>query len=888
MSDAESEEALRRKESMRLFLADTGRSFPIQADPTDTIASLHERLELETGIPIKSQILLTAQGSTFDSKARVADYPKLTKNPDVPVFLFNRTFILEPPAQSSEGSSSDSKQGGPILFDASLVSASCFRIYEFSFENKSPLDVTHVLGEYQRHFENQLRQARAYIESHGKRHEASCTILRALDAKNHALRAAYNSLNAHLDSVLKSMSKFDQSFTRLSEENDGLLGGFETDLVRLGKIRVEPALFATATALGPLSSSARSSSSNKPRTLLDILPEARLRDWARNCSMRQQQLKEAVGGLRTSFERLMRDVKDHGSNHFHGILTKLEEKVTSSGKLCVESENLTEILGDDVNWVKQVMSHTHHMDDLRIFTSKARDKDIEHCHKLSSVRDYYDAARRPLESLYECRKEHNSFFYQRLAAISELQTKIRSCKKKLSLYKEGSESLRRMCVELKKTKALPGVYKACVQETKRRYVFQKRFLSLVSSFEKKLIKVHEEETQARTDFAKGRWEYLTPEFFPFLRYPPPKVHINVKNVGEIPNLFGPEEQDDGDEKVQEGVDDHKDGGTEGKDGRDSESMQKQIERLTEALRIAERKLLEATSKMKEGDVKKITTAAAAAAAAVAAASSSSPPSSSNDDHNMTVSTIEAEHVTPVKVMAADISVIEERPNQQQLLAKQRESEERISRLVQAKEQLQEQNQNLRDKMLEMQVSLQEAQQNNAHLEVRVNQMHQDKRGREEEMEQMGTKVALLLEDNRQLRQREDREDMWKELASARISFRSFQLNDVALFYRRGGMGQSSSSPGNGSKRGASKEISSSSSNSSNSNSSSRRGGAQQHYVAFNQGCPHRYLAPECRSVLKSNPLFVLGKIVQVVSGVVGFIGSVGRDTRNSCANVCES
>jgi len=647
------------------------------------------------------------------------------------------------------------------------------------------------------------------------------------------------------------MAKFDHSFTRLSEENGGLLGGFEADLERLRKVRVEPALFATATAAAASASLSSSSlpSSTKPRTLLDILPELRLRDWARNCGVRHQQLEEAVERLRRGFEGLKRDVHDHGSNHFDGILAKLEEKVTASGKLRVESENLMEILGDDVNWVKQVMSHTHHMDDLRIFTSKARGKDIAHCHKLSSVRDYYDAARRPLQSLHECHKEHNSFFYQRLAAISELQTKIRSCKKKISLYKEGSESLRRMCLELKKTNALPGVYLACVSETKRRSVFQKRFLAFVGSFEEKLIKMHKEETRARTEFAKGRWEYLTPEFFPFLRYPPPKVHINIKNVGEIPNLLSREEDEKALQEV--GVDD----GLEGKDaGRDAKSMQKRIERLQEALRIAEGKLVEASGKIKGGELKMTATTATIAAAPIL--------HSSNDETNISVSTIKAERVTPVKVMAADVSVIEERPNQ-------RENEEQISRLVQAKEQLQEQNQSLRDKMLEMQLSLQEAQQNNAHLEVRVNQMHQEKRGRGEEMERMGTKAALLLEENRQLRQRQDQEDMWRELANARISFRSFQLNDVALFYRMGGGGQSRSSSSSSSSASASKRIGGTESSSADSRSSIRissRRGSRPHYVAFHQGCPHRYLAPECRSVLKSEPMFVLGKIVQCRKG----------------------
>eukprot|EP00954_Amorphochlora_amoebiformis_P016205 1270119-Amorphochlora_amoeboformis.AAC.2 len=61
----------------------------------------------------------------------------------------------------------------------------------------------------------------------------------------------------------------------------------------------------------------------------------------------------------------------------------------------------------------------------------------------------------------------------------------------------------------------------------------------------------------------------------------------------------------------------------------------------------------------------------------------------------------------------------------------------------------------------------------------------------------------------------------------RISFKSFQLHDIALFLERKGV-----------------------------------------YVAFNQDCPNRFLAPECQSVLKTKPLSVLGKIVQIRKGKV--------------------
>jgi hypothetical protein len=114
------------------------------------------------------------------------------------------------------------------------------------------------------------------------------------------------------------------------------------------------------------------------------------------------------------------------------------------------------------------------------------------------------------------------------------------------------------------------------------------------------------------------------------------------------------------------------------------------------------------------------------------------------------------------------------------------------------------------------------QQNNAHLEVSVDKMAAERKNMEAELEKMAVKVALLLKENRHYKVKNDQETMWKELANVRISYRSFQVQDIALFYERKGA-----------------------------------------YVAYNHGAPNRYLSPESQALLNSKQEFVLGKVIQI-------------------------
>lgn len=83
----------------------------------------------------------------------------------------------------------------------------------------------------------------------------------------------------------------------------------------------------------------------------------------------------------------------------------------------------------------------------------------------------------------------------------------------------------------------------------------------------------------------------------------------------------------------------------------------------------------------------------------------------------------------------------------------------------------------------------------------------------------------------------------------RISFRSFQISDLALFFQKSGKTQ---------------------------------------YLAFNEGCPNYYLAEECIDVAKrsnggSYPAYVCGEIIFIESFQATEVGrQEGREARLGC------
>uniref|UniRef100_A0A7S2QRZ3 Ubiquitin-like domain-containing protein n=1 Tax=Norrisiella sphaerica TaxID=552664 RepID=A0A7S2QRZ3_9EUKA len=730
---------------MKLYLSDTGQCFTVQASGTDGVASLHDRLASETGIPIKSQILLTAEGKTLDSKATLRDYPGLQK-PDAALFLFNRKFILETP---------DLRKIPRNFYEVDMVSSSCFRIHEFSLEEKSSLDVSHVIDQYQRHFQNQYVQAQAYSECHTKRNERSLAMVRTIDAKNRSLRAAYNSLYHHLESMVRFSADFFDGFARLVKENEALYVPFDADLKNLGKIELHPALRR-----------------GTRKTLIDIIPESKMRKWLDTCVERQNQLNQAVGILKEKIEGVRKEVKTQGSNSFIAFAERVEARVSESARQRAEAESILETLKGNLSWVQQLMKHTHHMDDLRLFTSQARNKDATHCRNLGAMREVYESSLTPLQTLYECQEQFHSFFYEKLHTISELQTRIRALRKKLSLYQEGSKNLSQMRDELKKIKNLPQIYRNCVSETKRRYLFQEQFMSIVNTFERKLAKSHEAETELRRKFARENWDNLSSEFFPFLRHGPPKIHINVKNLGKLPKIVT-------DEELKDAL------GAEDREAK-IQAAAKEISQLKKSLEI----LAEENKRLKELRENQ---------------------EKSGSIVDMVVSTAK---VTPVEVSPMNV-----KPDQGALVKQLEEEKVCLQEKIQ---QLESKVHDLGEQHNEMQRTLEESQKNNAHLEVFVDQLKRDRTKNETELETMSMKIAHLLRENRNYKNKNDQEHMWKEVACTRISYRSFQLHDVALFMRQDGF-----------------------------------------YEAFHKGAPHRYLAIETLRIFKEKPSIILGKIVQI-------------------------
>mmetsp|Transcript_19706 Transcript_19706/g.29432 ORF Transcript_19706/g.29432 Transcript_19706/m.29432 type:complete len:790 (-) Transcript_19706:210-2579(-) len=757
---------------MELYVSHTGQCIKVRALATDTIANLNYTLANETGIPQQNQILLTENGDTLDPAEKIGKYHGL-QNGNVAVFLFNRESIFRSPSEEAK----EAKETFDPVEDLGILDAN-----DQQASSSTSFGFT-ASAEYRKKYIAQGRQVQEYVSSFGYRKNRALQIIGVQRVRLRALQAAYQSLRHHEDFMQKTFSTFATSFETVISENRTIFSTFETDLASLRNVELEPGLKVVNKA-----------------TLLDVLPEGNLRDWLRGCKSRQAHLNKVVEELRQNLESVKYEVKQTGSNKLSSIVTELQHQVEPGEKVEGLFRELLGRLEKNVKWIVNLTCNADSTSDLVTMKDKYKANFCD----LRVAQEQCSWSLQVLKKAYDVDTEIRSHFFKTLRKISDLQTKIRSCRKKVSLFKEGAKNLERMCKKFKKIKQLPGVYKRCVMETKRRITFQEDFMGLINQFEAKLGQYHAYESKKRRAFAKENWDFLNQDFFPFLKHNPPRVDINVKQLEKLPNIpvfvkTSPKIVED----IKSNIINNNTISTS--EMENTNDLSKTVSELKDKLKTA----LDENMQLKSERKRQIVVQPSVIEAPEEAVSVHATPTEAVPVH-----------ATPTEDNSARLEILE---REKEVLTK------KIADLTSKMTDLQTEMHSKIDKELELQRSLEESRKNNAHLELRIHESEAENKTLNEGFETMSLKFHQLLEENRKLakenrkcKAREDQDRMWKEQIKDRISFKSFQIHDIALFHEQKGF-----------------------------------------YVAYNQNKPARYLAPICQQELKTKPKFILGKIVHI-------------------------
>eukprot|EP00469_Lotharella_globosa_P007561 CAMPEP_0167785302 /NCGR_PEP_ID=MMETSP0111_2-20121227/8158_1 /TAXON_ID=91324 /ORGANISM="Lotharella globosa, Strain CCCM811" /LENGTH=806 /DNA_ID=CAMNT_0007676551 /DNA_START=83 /DNA_END=2503 /DNA_ORIENTATION=+ len=771
---------------MKVFWSNKGTEFDIKATSLDTISSLQEILATETKIPSHAQILLTADGAELNSGSRVGD---LALQGSPAVYLFDRACVFE-------GAPADENMRTET-YDPMVTSSTegCFQLLNNASHSSS---TANILVMYQKHFQDQRVQAKAFLESSGKRTKEAKSILRTSEIQMCSLLSAGNNLRHYYESMFKHFSNFKDDFDKIVERNKDLFETFERDLKDLRDVELHAAL-----------------KTSKQKTLLDMLQEGELRSYLSKFRDRHTHLSQKVEELNLQLENVGSDVKS-GNGSLDDELAKLQKQLMEATQTHVDNSIMTNDFVKDLDWINKKISAISESD-LKDLITEISARDEKHCNALKRAHTNQQVPLHVLVASRQLGSKIRSHFYAKLAKISHLQTQVRSGMKKMALFKNMAEDLKRRHRKLSKIQQLPSIYSRCMGETKRRIAFEKSFTDLIANFQKKLEQHHREETERRRDFAK---ESMSAHFFPYLMHGPPKVdiHVDRKNSGKLPDVCDPQELESLKPRFADSLVEER------KDPAEAQAMRDEVERLRLELNCSSAEI----TALKAENMK----IAKAHAGAEESLRNTLTAKQTLEAMTCKLRAVEAEKASLEQQLndAKQDSAATQNLAQVSLeLSEVTKENESLKQRLRAKNDEMEKFHAVEQKLEDTEKALAKCQSNNAHLELLGGKIRDEKRALEGELRDMSMKMAMLLqekrslsEENSGLKAKQDNREMWKTEAASRIAYKGFQVNDTAIFFERKGF-----------------------------------------YVAFADGAPNCFLSLENQQMMKGKPKFAVGKIIHI-------------------------
>ncbi|KAL6064187.1 hypothetical protein QOT17_010808 [Balamuthia mandrillaris] len=490
---------------MKVFRADTGEVHDLPDLPSSTlISTIKQHLAILSAIDPQDQILLCGKLKLEDSRS--LDYYRLPAE-ERPVFLFSRQALQPgalPPKQTVLG---------PI---------------EVKLPGESPLPrLAGALVKYEHQFSHHLSFAKGVLVAVDGRIALSRRCYAEQDIQAKALEAATANLNDHNGQILQAFSTFKEHFIAQQSKHYGLLESFAHDLQRLRETVIHEAL-QTPTM----------------RTLIDCIPEDRLRKWADDCRKEHEQLALRISELEAGIVRANEEVEAENLKPPDVDFEDLRERINLAVKQRKEAGAIKTAFAQDVKKVREALKteqenneRGYHGDDSRHGgarswedyvpfdqAQKGHVKMLDRLTKIdSSVRSIMNACADSKTRLSQC-------VHMRLQRISVLQSNIRDVANKVIVFREALSRQKQAFAQLVYVKYLPEAYAASMEEVGRRKVFADILQEAFNRFRSALKKLEEQEIRERQLFLSKFGRYIPKNLVPGLTEPLPPFDKGIKYI----------------------------------------------------------------------------------------------------------------------------------------------------------------------------------------------------------------------------------------------------------------------------------------------------------------------------------------------------------------------
>eukprot|EP00898_Chlorokybus_atmophyticus_P004732 jgi/Chlat1/525/Chrsp103S00995 len=473
---------------MLVHVAADGRSFQLECDGNTSVEWVQQALANLTGIPSAEQILLSG-GAKLEAARQLAAYTLPAANKQL--YLYNRSQLR-----------SDSP--APHIVDVQEVTiAEVPPVLETGHHplDDSPSPLLRALPYYERHFAHHLAQVQAIHEASQQRLKLAAQLVAEQRVQAAAIDAAGENVDVHYRSIAQLRDEFLRSYDRSYDAHQRLLSNFERDMDSLRERALHPALQTEAR-----------------HSLLDCVPEAKLRKWADDCRRSSAQFRLKVNESSSLFTQLQRNVEELFMVGPQVDIRQLEERVKRGAVLLDRQASVVQSLQKDRKMVAQLIEETvSRLSDPNLSTStRAVDAcaaldPMHHAHltdQLPAVTDCDKQLQQLVAQCFESKAIMTQAVHSQLRSISTLQSRIRDMRNRLSTFKEVGIRQHEAFAELQLVRKVHAAYQACLAEVVRRRAYRQYYAGQASQLAEKIARVRDKEVADREAFVRQHERYI--------------------------------------------------------------------------------------------------------------------------------------------------------------------------------------------------------------------------------------------------------------------------------------------------------------------------------------------------------------------------------------------
>ncbi|KAL4087332.1 hypothetical protein PRIC1_013225 [Phytophthora ramorum] len=518
--------------AVRVGDASTGAKHAVALSSNVVVEELREELARLSGVPAADQILLCGPPFARLDPRRPLEYYGLPAE-DKEVFLYDRRLLSQEAAAPPSTAATLAPVHVPLPSEP-VASSEGSRMLS---ESSHPM--MRALVEYEGYFQLQVSQSEALESGTRMNLSASERGTQELQVQERAIAAAVANLDLFKTSMMKHFAPFWADFQATSDKHERLLSQFDSYLEALGTVQLHPAL--TTNEMKTLYDCIPV---EKEREWAAQCEQSHTH--VRGQVLKLQQVHDEICKEVTD----MMDTHADACREYKEASAELEQmKALRTKQLNITStlrDNLQYVLSS-IEETSTIASASNPMQ----ASTNALDVCRRIDELYQGQQNMIPGAQRLVEDIVAhvnkiAAKKATTFarVHSTLRQISISQSKIRDFENSLAVFREALAAQKKHFYELEHLDKLPESYAACLKEISRRLKYGRMFSDRIQSMAEELAQLREDEVQHREEFLRSYGQHLPRDFVAGLAEKPSHCEFRMRPFDQSLPLIDDEDSQD--------------------------------------------------------------------------------------------------------------------------------------------------------------------------------------------------------------------------------------------------------------------------------------------------------------------------------------------------------